>query len=106
MKLSNSFNPQTDGKAECIIQTLDVMLRKCVIYFKYSWDGHLPLIEFSYTNSYTSSIGMAPFETLYGRRCMSPVGWFQVRESSILGPDIIREALKKVSFIRDRLATA
>ena len=67
-----------------------------MINFMGSWDGHLPFIEFSYNNSYHSSIGMAPFEALYGRRCRSSVGWFEVGESSILCPDIIHEALEKV----------
>ena len=77
-----------------------------MIDFKGSWDDHLPLIQFSYNNSYHSSIRMEPFEALYGRRCRSPVGSFEVGESSILGPDIIHEALEKVRVIRDRLATA
>ena len=64
------------------------------------------MIENFYNNSFYSSIGMAPFEALYGRRCRSPVGWFEVVESSILGPDIIHEALEKVIIIMDRLATA
>ena len=66
----------------------------------------MPLIEFSYNNSYHSSIGMKPFEALYGRRYRSLVGWFEVEESSILGPEIILEAIEKVIMIRDRLATA
>ena len=74
MKLTTAFHPQTDGKAERTIQTLEDMLRACVIDFKGSWEDHLPLIEFSYNNSYHSSIGMAPFEAPYGRRCRSPVG--------------------------------
>ena len=82
------------------------MLRECVIDFKGSWDDHLPLIEFSCNTSYHSSIGMTPFEALYGRRCRSPVGWSEVGESSILGPDIIHEAMEKVRMIRDRLAVA
>ena len=106
VKLSTAFHPQTDGQAERTIQTLEDMLRACVIDFRGNWDDHLPLIEFSYNNSYHSSIGMAPFEALYGRRCRSPVGWFEVGESSILGPEIIHEALEKVRMIRDRLATA
>ncbi|XP_069145663.1 uncharacterized protein [Solanum lycopersicum] len=60
-----------------------------------SWDDHLPLIEFSYNNSCHSSIWMAPFEALYGRRCRSLIGWLEVGESSILGAEIIHEALEK-----------
>ena len=82
------------------------MLRACIIDFRDSWDDHLPLIDFSYNNSYHSSIGMAPFEAMYGRRCRSPIGWFLVGESSILGPMIIHEVLEKVRVIRDRLATS
>ena len=96
MKLSTAFHPQTDGQAERTIQTLEDMLRACVIEFRGSWDDHLPLIEFSYNNSYHSIIVMEPFEALYGRRCISPIGWFEVGESSIFGLDIIHEALEKV----------
>ena len=86
MNLSTAFHPQTDGQEECTIQTLEDMLRACVIDFRGSCDNHLPLIEFSYDNSYHSSIGMTLFEAMYGRRCRSLVGWFEVGESSILGP--------------------
>ena len=73
-RLSTTFHPQTDGQAERTIQTLEDMLRACVIDFKGSWDDHLPFIEFAYNNSYHSSIPMSPYEALYGRRCRSPVG--------------------------------
>ncbi|WMV25598.1 hypothetical protein MTR67_018983 [Solanum verrucosum] len=74
VKLKMTFHPQIDGQVECTIKTLEYMLRACVIDFKGNWDDHLPLIEFSYNNSYHSSIGKAPFEELYGRRCRSPIG--------------------------------
>ncbi|WMV18640.1 hypothetical protein MTR67_012025 [Solanum verrucosum] len=82
------------------------MLRACVIDFKGSWDDHLPLIEFAYNNSYHSSIQMAPFEALYGRRCRSPVGWFKVGEAALIGPDSVLDAMEKVQLITDRLKTA
>ena len=106
VKLSTAFHPQTDGQEKSTIHTLEDMLRACVIDSKGSWDYHLPLIELFYNNSYHSSIGMIPFEALYGRRCRSPVGWFEVGESSILGPDIILEGVEKVRVIMDRLATS
>ena len=106
VKLSTAFHPQTDGQAERTIQTLEDMLRACVLELKGSWDDHLPLIEFAYNNSYHSSIGMAPFEALYGRRCRSPVGWFEVGEVALLGPDLVMDALEKVRMIRERLKTA
>ncbi|WMV29586.1 hypothetical protein MTR67_022971 [Solanum verrucosum] len=86
-----------DGQAERTIQTLEDMLRACVIDFKSNWDDHLPLIEFSYNNSYHSSIAMAPFEALYGRRCRSLVGWFEVGEFALLCPKIVYEATEKIS---------
>ena len=73
-----------------------------MIYFRGRVDDHLPLIEFSCNNSYHSSIGMAPFVTLYGRRCKSSVGWFEVGESYIMGSENIHEALEKVRVIKDR----
>ena len=68
LKFSTAFHPQTDGQSERTIQTLEDMLRSCILDFKGSWDQKLPLIEFSYNNSYHASIGMAPFEALYGRK--------------------------------------
>ena len=76
-------------------------MRACVIDFSGKWDNHLPLIEFSYNNSYHCIIRMTIVEALYGRRCRSLVGWFEVGESSILCPEIIHEALEKVRMIRD-----
>ena len=67
------------------------------------WDDHIPLIEFSYINSYHSNIRIAQFEALYGKRCRFPFRWFEVGVSSILGPEIIHEALEKVRVISDRL---
>ena len=87
MKLSTSFHPQTDGQAERTILTLEDMLRDCIIDFKGNWDKHFPLVEFAYNNSYHSSISMTPYDALYGRRCISPFGWFEVGESSLLGPE-------------------
>ena len=79
------------------------MLRACAIDFKGSWDGHLPLIKFAYNNSYHSSIQMGSFKALYGRRCTSLIGWFEVSEASVIGPDLAFDALEKVQLIRERL---
>ena len=89
MKLSTTFHPQTDGQAERTIQTLEDMLRACIIDFKGNWDKHLPLVNFAYNNSFHSCISMAAYETLYGRTWRSPIVWFQVGGPSILGPDFI-----------------
>src|SRR5688572_23084825 len=106
VKLSTAFHPRTDGLAKRTIQTLEDMLRACVIDYKGSWDDHLPLIEFAYNNSYHSSIGMAPFEALYGRRCRSPIGWYELGEATIIGQDLIYDALEKVKCIRSRMKEA
>ncbi|KAJ8754603.1 hypothetical protein K2173_010694 [Erythroxylum novogranatense] len=66
LDFSTAFHPQTDGQSERTIQTLEDMLRMCVLDFGGDWECHLPLIEFAYNNSYHSTIGMAPFEALYG----------------------------------------
>ncbi|WMV14144.1 hypothetical protein MTR67_007529 [Solanum verrucosum] len=99
------INEIKDGKAKRTIQTLEDMLRACVIDFKGSWDDHFPLIEFTYNNSYHSSIQIATYEALYGRRCRSPVGWFEVGEVALIGLDSVHDAMEKVQFIRDRLKT-
>nr|GEW01694.1 putative reverse transcriptase domain-containing protein [Tanacetum cinerariifolium] len=72
LNLSTAYHPETNGQSERTIQTLEDMLRVCVIDFGNSWDRHLPLVEFSYNNSYHASIKAAPFEELYGRKCRSP----------------------------------
>ncbi|GJZ23455.1 putative reverse transcriptase domain-containing protein [Tanacetum coccineum] len=75
LDMSTAYHPQTDGQSERIIQTLEDMLRTCVLDFGGSWDFHLPLVVFSYSNSYHSSVRFAPFEALYGRKCHSPIMW-------------------------------
>ncbi|GKA88461.1 reverse transcriptase domain-containing protein [Tanacetum coccineum] len=81
LDLSTAYHPQTDGQSERTIQTLEDMLRACVIDFGNGWDRHLPLVEFSYNNSYHMSIKVAPFQALYGRKCRSPVCWAEVGEA-------------------------
>ncbi|GJR57228.1 putative reverse transcriptase domain-containing protein [Tanacetum coccineum] len=78
LDMSTAYHPQTDGQSERTIQTLEDMLRACVIDFGNGWVKHLPLVEFSYNNSYHASIKAAPFEALYGRKCHSPVCWAEV----------------------------
>ena len=73
LHFSTAFYPQTDGQSERTIQTLEDMMRASVLEFQDNWDEHLPLIEFAYHNSYHSSIRMAPYEALYGRKCRSPI---------------------------------
>nr|GEW12698.1 retrotransposon protein, putative, Ty3-gypsy subclass [Tanacetum cinerariifolium] len=96
-----TFHPQTDGPSERTIQTLEDMLRACVI-FGGNWDVHLPLAEFSYNDSYHSSIGCAPFEVLYERKCRSPVLWVEIGESSLIGPEQVQEKNDNVVLIKEK----
>ena len=82
------------------------MLRACVLDLKGSWEEHLPLVEFTYNNSYQASIKMAPYEALYGRPSRSPICWTKVGEGSIMGPDLIRDTFENVDSIWKRLLTA
>ncbi|XP_069148227.1 uncharacterized protein [Solanum lycopersicum] len=104
--LSTAFHPQTDGQSERTIQVLEDMLRAFVIDFGGQWDQFLPLAEFSYNNSYHSSIEIAPFETLYGRICRSPIVWFNAFDVRPWGTDLLRVSLDKFKLIQDRLLMA
>ncbi|GKD07550.1 putative reverse transcriptase domain-containing protein, partial [Tanacetum coccineum] len=92
---------KTDGQSERTIQTLEDMLRACVLDVRGSWDFHLPLVEFSYNNRYHSSIRCAPFEALYGRKCHSPILWAEVEEGLLIGSEIVQETTEKISHIKD-----
>ncbi|GJT55362.1 putative reverse transcriptase domain-containing protein [Tanacetum coccineum] len=106
LNMSTAYHPETDGQSERTIQTLEDMLRACVIDFGGSWDRHLPLVEFSYNNSYHASIKAAPFEALYERKCRSPVCWSEVGDNQLTGPELIRETTEKIIQIKNRLLTA
>nr|GEZ37459.1 putative reverse transcriptase domain, ribonuclease H-like domain, aspartic peptidase domain protein [Tanacetum cinerariifolium] len=106
LDLSTAYHPETDGQSERTIQTLEDMLRACVIDFGSSWDKHMSLVEFSYNNRYHASIKAAPFEALYGRKCRSPICWSEVGESQLTGPELVRETMEKIVQIKNRLLTA
>ncbi|GJR29248.1 putative reverse transcriptase domain-containing protein [Tanacetum coccineum] len=100
------LSPQTDGQSERTIQTLEYMLRVCVLDFEGSWGVHLLLVEFSYNNSYHSSVRCAPFKALYGRKCSSPIMWAEVGEGQLIGHELVQETIEKISQIKDRLKAA
>ncbi|GKC82581.1 putative reverse transcriptase domain, ribonuclease H-like domain, aspartic peptidase domain protein, partial [Tanacetum coccineum] len=106
LDMSTTYHPQTDGQSERTIQTLEDMLHACVINFGKGRVNHLPLVEFSYNNSYHASIKAAPFEALYGRKCRSPICWTEVREAQILGPELIQETTEKIIQIKQRMQAA
>ncbi|GKC87216.1 putative reverse transcriptase domain-containing protein [Tanacetum coccineum] len=82
------------------------MLRACVLDFGKGWDKHLPLVEFSYNNSYHTSIKAAPFEALYGHKCRSPICWAEVEDSPLTSPEIIHEVTEKIIPIKSRIQAA
>ncbi|GKE44450.1 putative reverse transcriptase domain-containing protein [Tanacetum coccineum] len=103
LDMSMAYHPQTDGQSERTTQTLEDMLRACVMDFGKGRDRHLPLIEFSYNNSYHTSIKTAPFEALYGRKCRSHIYWAEVGDAQLTGPEIIRETTEKIIQIKHHL---
>ncbi|GJR60421.1 putative reverse transcriptase domain-containing protein [Tanacetum coccineum] len=106
LDMSTAYHPETDGQSERTIQTLKDMLRACVIDFGKGWINHLPLVKFSYNNSYHASIKAAPFEALYGRKCRSPVFWAEVGEAQLTSPDLIQETTEKIIQIKQRIQAA
>ncbi|GKA68611.1 putative reverse transcriptase domain-containing protein [Tanacetum coccineum] len=112
LDMSTAYHPQTDGQSEHTIQTLEDILRACALDFRGSWDVHLLLVDFSYNNSYHSSMRCAPFEALYGRKCHSPIMWAEVKEGVVhfrkkgkLAPRFVRpfEIVQKVGSMAYRL---
>ena len=89
LMLSSAYHPQTDGQIDRTIQSLEDLLRACVQEQGGALDNYLPLIEFTYNNNYHSSIGIAPFEALYGRRCRTPLCWYETEENVVIGHEIV-----------------
>ncbi|GKA49669.1 putative reverse transcriptase domain-containing protein, partial [Tanacetum coccineum] len=106
LEMSMAYHPHTDGQSERTIQTLENMLRACVIDFGKGWDRHLPLVEFSYNNSYHTSIKAAPFEVLYGLKCRSPICWAKVGDTQLTGLEIVHETTEKIIQIKKRIQAA
>ncbi|GJU53779.1 putative reverse transcriptase domain-containing protein [Tanacetum coccineum] len=105
LDMSTFYHPKTDGQSERTIQTLEDMLRACVLDFGKGWDRHLPLVEFSYNNSYHTSIKAAPFEALYGRKYRL-LCWAEVGDSQLTGPEIIHETTEKIVQIKSCIQAA
>jgi len=100
---SSAYNPQTDGQSERTIQSLEDLLRMCVPDHLGAWDEVLLLIEFTYNNSFLASISMAPYEAVYGRKCRTPLCWYQDGEAVLVGPELLEQTTKKVRMVRDRM---
>jgi hypothetical protein len=97
---SSAYHPQRDGQTERVNQILEDMLRACALQYDKHWDKCLPLEEFSYNNSYQTSLKMAPFEAFYGRHCRTPLSWSQTGERKVFGPDLVNEAEEKGLYRR------
>nr|GEU95670.1 reverse transcriptase domain-containing protein [Tanacetum cinerariifolium] len=106
LDMSTGYHPETYRQSERTIQTLEDMLRAFVIDFRNGRVKHLPLVEFSYNNSYHASIKVAPFEALYGRKCRSPDCWAEVGEVQLTSPEIVQETTEKVILIKQRIQAA
>ncbi|GJR49195.1 putative reverse transcriptase domain-containing protein [Tanacetum coccineum] len=106
ISMSTAYHLEIDGQRERTIQTLEDMLRACVIDFGKGWVKHFPLTEFSYNNSYHASIKAALYEALYGRKCRSPVCWAEVGEAQLTGLELIQETTEKIVLIKQRMQAA
>nr|GEV03280.1 putative reverse transcriptase domain-containing protein [Tanacetum cinerariifolium] len=100
---SIGYEYDVPSTSERTIQTLEHMLRACVIDFGNGWERHLPLVKFSYNNSYHARIKAALFEALYGRKCRSPVCWAEVEDTQLTSPKLIHETTKKIVQIKQRI---
>nr|GEU78717.1 hypothetical protein [Tanacetum cinerariifolium] len=106
LDISTAYHLETDGQSKRTIQTLEDMLRACVIDFGNGWERHLPLVEFSYNNSYHASIKAASFEALYGRKYRSPACWAEVGDVQLTSPELIYETTDKIVQIKQRIQDA
>jgi hypothetical protein len=99
LTFSSAYHPQMDGQTERANQTLEDMLLACALQNCNSWDENFSYAEFSYNNSYQSSLQMTPFEALYGRKCRTPLHWSEIGEGQVFGPKILKEAKEQVKAI-------
>jgi hypothetical protein len=92
LDFSSAYHPHTDGQTERVNQILEDMLRACVLTYGKDWEQSLPYAKFSYNNGYQPSLGMSPFEALYGSKCRTPLMWSEAGERALVGPTHIKEA--------------
>ena len=103
---SSAYHPHTDGQTERLNQYLEDLLRACVLDNRGNWESCLPFAEFSYNNSYQESLGMSPFEALYGHSCRTPLNWSESGERITFGPDLVTQAEEKVRQIQANMKAA
>jgi len=103
LRMSSAYHSEMDGQSDRTIQSLEDLLRACVLDHLGGWSEVLLLVEFTYNNSYHSSIGMTPYEALYGRRCRTPLCWYQDGELVTIGSKLLQETTEKVKLSQDRM---
>ncbi|GJU38203.1 putative reverse transcriptase domain-containing protein [Tanacetum coccineum] len=101
-----TYDLELGSVSERTIQTLEDMLRACVIDFGKGWVKHFPLAEFSYNNSYHASIKATPYEAMYDQKCQSLVCWAEVGEAQLTGPELIQETTEKIFLIKQKIESA
>jgi hypothetical protein len=101
LNFSLAYHPRTDGQTERTNQVLEDMLRACALQHGSSWDKSLPYAEFSYKNSYQASLKMSLYETLYGRKCMTPLFWTRLEENSSLDLNLFKRQKKSLYDSRE-----
>jgi hypothetical protein len=107
LRFNTTAHPQTDGESERVIQILEDMLRACALDFRNKWVDNMAYAEFAYNNSFQSSIGIAPFEVLYGRKCQLPLYWGKLGRDQPMSETLdLDETQQRVQLIKDRLLTA
>ena len=106
LNLSTTYHPQTDGQTERVNQVLEDMLRMYVMDNQVKWEEYLHLVEFAYNNGHHSSLGMPPYQALYGRPCRTPLSWDRIEDRVTVGPQIVKDMEQQVILIRQRLREA
>jgi len=103
LTMSSTYHPQTNGQSKRMIQSLEDLLRTCILDHLGAWDDFLPLIEFTYNNSFHASIGMTPYEALYGRKCRTPLCWYQDGKVVLIGLELLEQTTEKVRMVSNRM---
>lgn len=106
LNFSSTYHPQTDGQTERVNQVVEYVLQMYCMDQQYKWEEYLPLVEFAYNNSFHASLGMVPFEALYGRKCRTPICWDRLEDRIIIGPDLLKKMDEQMMLIKSRLKEA
>lgn len=106
LNMSLAYHPQTDGQIKRVNRVLKDMLQMYCMDQKIKWEDYLYLVEFAYNNSYHSSLGMAPFEVLYGRKYKTPLSWDNLEDRVFIRSDHLKEMEEQLKMIQKRLKEA